>query len=112
MRVVKLIEIDKYYMEISKKYSCEIIAQENIINRLGYNYLKKGKINNAIEIFKENVKRFPNSPNVYDSLGEAYEKNKQIKLAKLNYQKAYELGIKQNHKATLLYKKNMKRVSK
>ena len=104
--------IDEHYKSISKKYGYEVAVSENTINLLGYQYLQAGETEKAIEIFKENVKRFPNSSNVYDSLGEACEKNEQFKLAKKNYQKAYKLGVEQNHRATSIYKKNLERVSK
>jgi len=47
-------------------------AAENDINTLGYQFLFAGKIDNALEIFKKNVELYPDSWNVYDSLGECY----------------------------------------
>lgn len=107
-----LTAIDEYYKKVSKKYGLEVKTQENTINLIGYNLLGVNHTEKAIKIFKENVKRYPKSPNVYDSLGEAYEKDKQIKLAKDNYQIAYKLGVEQLHRATLVFKKNLDRVSK
>lgn len=104
--------IDYYYDQVSKKYNLEVETTENTINILGYNYLGEGELKKAIEVFKENVNRYPNSSNVYDSLGEAYEKDGEIKLAKDNYQIAYTLGLDQNHRATSIYKNNLDRVSK
>lgn len=48
---------------------------ENNVNGLGYRFLIINDINKAINIFKLNTKLFPNSANVYDSLGEAYLEN-------------------------------------
>jgi tetratricopeptide (TPR) repeat protein len=45
----------------------------------------------AIELFQMNVTAFPNSPNVYDSLGDAYLAAGQKDLARQNAQKALEL---------------------
>lgn len=103
--------IDEHYKEVSNKYNYEVTTPENTINLLGYNYLRAGETEKAIEIFKENVKRYPKSANVYDSFGEAYEKNKEFKLAKENYQKAYNLGILQLHRFTPVFKQNLDRVS-
>jgi tetratricopeptide (TPR) repeat protein len=64
-----------------------------VINLLGYIYLRKDQIDKAISVFKENIKRYPCSANVYDSLGEAYENHNQYKLARDNYQEAYDLGL-------------------
>ena len=103
-------EIDHHYRTVSKKYGYEINTPENIINRLGYTYLQKQDISKAIEVFSENVKRFPNSGNVYDSLGEAYENNNQLELAEQNYMKAWELGKMNNDRNTPVYKKNLDRM--
>ena len=62
------------------------------INRLGYKYLGEEKVPEAIEIFKINVKEFPESWNVYDSLGEAYMVNGDKELAIKNYEKSVALN--------------------
>jgi tetratricopeptide (TPR) repeat protein len=64
------------------------LATEADINQYGYQLLGAGKTDEAIEIFKKNVKDHPDSWNVYDSLGEAYEKKGDKKLAVENYRKA------------------------
>ena len=68
-------------------------------------------IPNSITVFKENVKRFPKSSNVYDSLGEAYEGSGDLELAKENYQKAVKIGEEEQHPNLKVYKKNLERVS-
>ena len=64
-----LASIEKHYKKISKKYDTNIEVSENTINLLGYYYLNNNEFDKAIKVFKENVKRFPASFNVYDSLG-------------------------------------------
>ena len=102
--------IDEHYKKLSSKYGYKIWIPENTINLLGYTYLQNQETEKAITAFTENTKRFPYSANVYDSLGEAYEKNNQLQLATKNYKKAYELGKKQNDKNTPVYLKNLNRV--
>lgn len=104
--------IDEHYATVSKKYNYEVETPENTINNLGYAYLGAGRIPKAIEVFKENVKRFPKSANVYDSLGEAYENNNQNDLAMNNYKMAYDLAAEQNLGTASLFKNNLERVSK
>ena len=82
-----------------------------MLNALGYAYLQVANFDEAINVFKENVKRNPFSSNVYDSLGEAYEKNNQTNLARKNYQKAYDLGKMQHHVNTEIYKTNLDRLN-
>ncbi len=67
------------------------IATEADMNALGYQHLGAGKIKEAIEVFRKNVKDHPKSWNVYDSLAEAYEQNGETKLAKENYSRALKM---------------------
>ena len=64
---------------------------ETKINQLGYQMLNRGKTAEAIEVFKLNVREFPKSSNVYDSLGEAYVKAGNKELGIENYKRSIEL---------------------
>ncbi|MEO8208935.1 MAG: serine hydrolase [bacterium] len=75
-----------------KKNKTEYYVDENEINLMGYNLLNDGKIDKAIEVFKLNVENFPDSFNVYDSLGEAYMKKGDKESAIKNYKKSIELN--------------------
>ena len=68
-----------------------LIANEADINQLGYQYLTANNMKQAIETFRKNVKDYPKSWNVYDSLAEAYEKSGDKKLAIENYAQALKL---------------------
>ena len=67
------------------------IATEIELNAYGYQKLFNNDIDGAIEIFVMNTKRFPDSWNVFDSLGEAYQKKGNTKLALTNYNKAFDM---------------------
>lgn len=67
------------------------IATEADINGYGYQLLGAGKTDEAIEMFRKNVKDYPQSWNVYDSLGEAYDRKGEKKLAIENYQRAQNM---------------------
>jgi predicted alpha/beta superfamily hydrolase len=45
---------------------------ERMLNRLGYRLLGHNKVLLAISVFKRNVQAYPNSVNVYDSLGDGF----------------------------------------
>jgi dienelactone hydrolase len=66
-------------------------VSELVLNRLGYDHLQNGDKKGAIAILKLNASLYPNSPNVYDSLGDAYLADGQNDLARQNAQKAIEL---------------------
>jgi len=83
--------IQYYYKTISSNPKA-ILFTEAQINSLGYEYLQKNLIGEAILIFKFNVEVFPKSFNVYDSLGEAFMKAKKYELAIMNYKKSIELN--------------------
>jgi len=65
---------------------------ENDMNSLGYAFLQMKKIPEAIAIFKLNVEAFPNSSNVYDSLGEAHMAAGDKALAIQNYERSLQLN--------------------
>jgi tetratricopeptide (TPR) repeat protein len=67
------------------------IATEVEINAYGYQLLGAGKTDEAIEMFRKNVKDHPQSWNTYDSLGEAYGQKGDKKLAAENYRKAQNM---------------------
>ncbi len=104
--------IDKHYAEVSSKYGMNARLHELMVNQLGYIHLQNNEIDRAITVFTENVKRYPGSANVYDSLGEAYENNDQLEPALKNYQKACEVGKKTNDPNNPVYERNMLRVKK
>jgi len=68
--------------------------EERVLNGIGYDYLRAGKMDDTIRIFRKNVAEFPESSNVYDSLGEAYAAVGKKELAIENYEKSLKLDPK------------------
>jgi hypothetical protein len=67
---------------------------EFTINQAGYELMAKGKLREAIDLFKLNVQFHPESWSVHDSLGEAYAKAGETGLAIENYSKSVQLNPK------------------
>lgn len=67
------------------------LFSEAIVNVIGYEHLQSGDTKGAVEILKLNAVAYPNSPNVYDSLADAYLADGQKDLARENAKKALEL---------------------
>ena len=67
------------------------LATEADMNVYGYQLLGEGKVDSAIVVFRKNVKDYPKSWNVYDSLGEAYALKGDKRRAAEQYGKAREM---------------------
>jgi len=88
------------------------IFSEGQLNTFGYYLLQNNLTKDAIEIFKLNAMEYPESPNVYDSLGDGYDADNQLLLAAKNYELAYKKGMKISDGNVSVYKANLDRVKK
>lgn len=61
---------------------------------MGYTLLRLKKVDDAIELFKQNTADFPDSANAWDSLAEAYLTKGEKELAIKYYEKSLELNPK------------------
>jgi CubicO group peptidase (beta-lactamase class C family) len=80
------------YRQVKKDDPDNAAVSEARINGLGYGFMRAKKLPEAIAYFKLNVKFYPKSYNVYDSLGDAYMANGDKELAIANYKKSLELN--------------------
>ncbi|MHC4128326.1 MAG: alpha/beta hydrolase-fold protein [Planctomycetota bacterium] len=103
-------EIRQYYARLSSKYGYEMLPPENPTNLLGYRHLQAGELDRAREVFMFNVTTYPDSANVYDSLGECLEKMGRLAEALHNYEKAVKLAERENHRAIAVYRANAARL--
>ena len=81
--------------------------EESELNNLGYQFIRSNKLHDAIRIFQLNEETYPQSSNVYDSLGEAYMDNGDKPLAIVNYQKSLQLNPKNRNAVKMLQKLNV-----
>jgi len=79
------------------KDSEKFYLKEQEMNNVGYALLQQDKLADALEVFKLNTELFPNSSNVYDSLGECYLKLGNKEAALLNYKKSLYLDPENNN---------------
>ena len=77
---------------------------EGELNALGYQLLRTNKFKEAIRILQLNVEAYPQSSNVYDSLGEAYMNDGNKPQAIANYQKSLQLNPKNGVAVKMLQK--------
>jgi predicted alpha/beta superfamily hydrolase len=104
---------DAHYKWLSEKFHYSIATPEALINQIGYQFLLAATPNpeEAIATFKSNVDRYPNSANVYDSLGEAYERTGHLDWAAPQYEKAQALGKQNNDPNAAIFATNYARAS-
>ena len=88
--------------------STAILFTEQQMNALGYTYLTRGRVKEALALFRLNVEAYPGAFNVYDSYGEALMADHQYALAARNYERSVALnpgnenGVKKLHDLRLL----------
>lgn len=75
------------YEEIKANNTDEFDMNESTLNSLGYKYMSRDKIDEALAIFEVNIKAHPEAFNTYDSYGEALMR-KSIE----SYEKSVELN--------------------
>lgn len=85
-------DIQTHFQNLSAQFGYEVQPPEDFLNECGYQRLNGGHIDQAIEIFAQNIKNHPNSSNAYDSLGEAYFLKGNSKTALDHYRKSVLLN--------------------
>jgi predicted alpha/beta superfamily hydrolase len=101
---------EEHYRKLSQKLGYTLPLPEGLVNQIGYQLMGAGKMEEAIAAFKSNVEKYPASPNVYDSLAEAYERSEQLELARVNYEKAYTISKETGGPNLEIFKTNLNRV--
>ena len=95
---------DRAYTLFKKISGCtsEIPFEESRLNSLGYEYLQKGAVDEALLLFKMNMEAYPKSFNVYDSYAEAQLAKGDTTAAVNNYRKSLELNPGNTNAADIL----------
>lgn len=93
-----------YFDTLSARYLQTIVPPERVLNRLGYMVLNRSDYEEALRIFKMNIKTYPGSANAYDSLGEAYMNAGDFDNAISNYKKSLELNPENTNARKMLRK--------
>lgn len=97
-------------LEQFKRCNDEGLLGEGDINQMGYYFLQNlERQKAAVVIFKANTKLYPESANVYDSYAEGLMMTGKKKEAVKYYQKAVQLGEKNQSPNLELFKENLNR---
>jgi len=95
------------YIKIQQNDSLDLAIDLFRLNRMGYNYIRANKISQAKEIFKINIALYPKKSLVYDSMGDAFKKEKDTLKAIEFYKKSLAINPENNNSL-----KNLKRIQK
>jgi tetratricopeptide (TPR) repeat protein len=87
-----------------RKGNPDFKLNEDTINSWAYQLMDEKHLPEATELLKLNVQMYPESWNVYDSLGEAYMKTGQRELAIENYKKSLEKNPENTNAIKMLKK--------
>jgi len=96
----------KQYHELKAAAPAAYNFDEDELNALGYQLIRARKFKEAIRILQLNVEAYPQSGNVYDSLGEAYMDDGNKPQAIANYQESLQLNPKNRGAVQMLQKLN------
>jgi len=102
----------KQYNELKSTGEEDYIFSEEDLNYVGHRLLSNEQTDDAIKVFALNVQEYPDSWNVYDSMGEAYMIQGNKKLAKKNYKKSIKLNPENENGKTMLKKVKTKKNGK
>ena len=84
----------EHFNRLSDFWGEKILPGEEDYNYLGYFYLEKEDWERAEQVFKQALYNYPSAANLYDSLGELYERRQQLKAARRCYRQALKIARK------------------
>ena len=99
-----------HYERFSSRYGYVQPVPETQLNIMAYQKIADGPIAEALRMFRYNVDLYPDSPNVYDSLGEGLEAAGLLAEAAEQYRIAIEKGRRQSDGNLPFYEQHLKRV--
>lgn len=88
--LVKL--ISDHYKKVSTHFGYEVLPQEDFINGLGYGFMSNNMADKSRAMFEMNVKNYPGSSNVFDSMGDYYLNQKDTASAIAQFNKALSIA--------------------
>lgn len=109
--ITEVKQLAAHYAALSDRLHYTVKPPEFAVNTLAYGLLPK-QPDRAIAAFEYNVELYPGSANVYDSLGEAYEKTGKLDLARTSYASAVEKATANKDPLLAMFKANLERVSR
>jgi predicted alpha/beta superfamily hydrolase len=105
-------ELEARFERLSETLGFQVRPPEPLVNLMGYRLLGSGRGDEAIEAFDLAVSLYPESANVYDSLGEALERLGKLPGAMLNYRRAVSRAETDGDRRLPIFRANLERVER
>jgi predicted alpha/beta superfamily hydrolase len=96
--------INSFYQNLTDRYGYEILPDGNIMNSIGWEVKRSGRIEEAIKILEDNTRKHPDFPEAYSYLAEVYSGAGNYEFAIKSIKKAVELATVQNDDNLKRYK--------
>jgi predicted alpha/beta superfamily hydrolase len=85
-------KIENHYKKLSEYFGVEKLPEEGYINGMGYEFMRMKQYKKSEDFFKLNVSNYPESFNVYDSLGDLYAAMGEKEKAIMQFKKSLSLN--------------------
>lgn len=92
------------FKTIQTKDSTNYLIKERSLNSWGYRFVREQNYDAALEVFKINSELYPNSSNVFNSLGEAYFLKKDTVNAIISFKKSLAINPENRNSEQFLKK--------
>jgi predicted alpha/beta superfamily hydrolase len=86
-------DMKAHYAKFGGRFGFHLLPPEATVNELGYQHLNLGELDASIDAFRYNTEIYPQSANVWDSLGDALDLRGKKDEALASYQKAVSLAV-------------------
>ena len=104
-------DIKVHFARLGEQLGVALLPPEDLVNELGYQYLHANNVEAAIQTFRFNTAEYPQSANVWDSLGEALERAGKSDEALATYRKALSVAEANGDTNIETYRRNVIRLS-
>lgn len=84
--------VNAHYAMISTKFAYTVLPAESLINMFAYMFMGRNQADKAFAFFDLNIRNYPNSANVFDSMGDYYVSQSDTIMAINYFSKAVEKG--------------------
>jgi len=104
--------INCFYQNLTDRFGYGILPDGNTLNSIGWEVKRSGRIEEAIKILEENIRRHPEFPEAFSYLAEVYSAAGNYEYAIKSIEEAIELATAQSDKSLERYKLILERILK